>query len=43
MSEVIEFNKPEENLSELDKQFLELERQQKKIQLQARLIRDRNG
>ena len=42
MAEVLKFTKPQE-LSEVDKQYLELERQQHQIREQAKLIRGDNG
>ena len=42
MAEVLKFTKPEK-LSEVDKQYLELERQQELIKEQAKLIRGDNG
>jgi len=42
MAEVLKFTKPQE-LSEVDKQYLELERQQELIREQAKLIRGDNG
>ena len=43
MSEVLKFVKPDYKLSDIDKQFLELEGQKRQIEEQARLIRSKDG
>jgi hypothetical protein len=43
MGDVVDLNPKPEKLSDLDKQYLELERQQHQIREQAKLIRDQYG
>lgn len=43
MGDVVDLNTKPEKLSEIDKQYLELERQQHQIREQAKLIRDQYG
>lgn len=43
MGDVVDLNAKPEKLSDLDKQYLELERQQHQIKEQAKLIRDKYG
>jgi len=43
MGDVVDLNPKTEKLSDLDKQYLELERQQHQIKEQAKLIRGDNG
>jgi len=43
MGDVVKLNPAPQELSEVDKQYLELERQQEQIKEQAKLIRGDNG
>jgi len=43
MPEVLKFVKPDYKLSDIDRQFLELEEQKRQIEEQAKLIRSKDG